>query len=137
MKGLDLARRLALQRFSGLRLKYRRQKTKWLSVFSAIRAVTYEWHHRVLFYALPVKKSVDLKPVLTDKDLERIRPRLQRAIERQTVTAEASRNLKQFVGSRKDEKNENKAKVFIILSCIRCRQDEYLFEALLKVSLCS
>ena len=112
MKGLDLVRRLASERFSSLSLKFRRQKLKWVSIFNVIRATTNEWHHRVLFYALPVKKSVYLKPVLTDRELERIRPKLQKAVERQTVAEEASRNLEQFVGSRNNEKDDKKSKVW-------------------------
>lgn len=120
MKGLELARRLATERFSGLSLRYRRQKNKWVSALSVIRATTNEWRHRVLFYALPVKKSVDLKPVLSEKELQRIRPRLQKAIEWQTVTEEASRNLKQFVGSRKSEKEEKNSKVGFNFISLRC-----------------
>jgi len=126
MSGLDLARKFASKSLSNFTLNLNRQKSKCISIFQVARVTTNDWKDRVLFFVLPIKRNILLKPVLTDKELERIRPELRKAIERQAIVEEASRNLKQFAGSHKNEKEEKKTKVYI-LSLHYTRGTRYTF----------
>lgn len=103
MKSIELAKKFSSKGLSNLTIRLQKQKSKWISIFNVVKAMTLEYRTRTLFYVLPVKKSIRFQPVLSDKVLEKIRPKLQSVIERQTVAEEASRNLKQFAASQNIE----------------------------------
>ena len=108
MKNLELAKALLTKSWSSFSSKVSRQKSRYVSVLRVVLTSMRTFQDQTLFYVLPVKKSLNLKPVLTDQELDRVRSKLQTVIEHQKQSEESSRILEQFSGNVKSQEKPQK-----------------------------
>ena len=108
MKNFELAKTILTKSWSSFSSKVSRQKSRSLSVLNVVLTTLRTFQEQTLFYVLPVKKSLNLKPVLTDHELDRVRSKLQSVIEKQKQLEESSRILEQFSGNAKSSQNPPK-----------------------------
>ena len=108
MKGFLLAQKILTKRWSNLSDKFSRRKSKCVSALSLLQSRLLSIQEETFFYVFPVRKSQNFRELLSPKELERVRLKMQSVVEWQKQFEESSRISKQFSGNVKPKEETNK-----------------------------